>query len=42
MFRDCFGTMVPEGKEEFEGIRKLVLEAFGMDDTGEGLKPLFV
>lgn len=42
MPRLLLGTMVPEGKEELEGIRKMVLEAFGVDDEGEGLKPLFV
>jgi len=36
------GTMAPEGKEELDGIRKLVLEAFAIEDEGEGLKPLFV
>jgi len=40
--RLLLGTMVPGGKEELGGIRKLVLEAFGVDGTGEGLKPLFV
>lgn len=35
-------TLVPEGKEELMGIRGIVLDAFGVGDSGEGLQPLFV
>ena len=40
--RLLLGTMAPEGKEELDGIRKLVLDAFEIDDEDERLKPLFV
>jgi hypothetical protein len=35
------GTLVPKGKEELAGIRKIVMEAFDAEDK-EGLTPLFV
>ena len=41
MPRLLLGTLVPEGKEELSGIRKIVLEAFDTEDQ-EGLTPLFV
>ena len=40
--RLLLGTMAPEGKDELEEIRTLVLEAFGAKGEGESLKPLFV
>lgn len=39
--RLLLGTLVPEGKEELAGIRKIVLEAFDAENQ-EGLTPLFV
>jgi len=29
----CLGTLVPKGQEELRGLRKLVLDAFGMADA---------
>ena len=42
MPRLLLNTLAPEGKEELVGIRSIVLNAFGVDDSGEGLQPLFV
>jgi hypothetical protein len=39
--RLLLGTLVPEGKEELAGIRKIVMDAFEVEDEG-GLTPLFV
>lgn len=39
--RLLLGTLVPEGKEELAGIRKIVMEAFDAENE-EGLTPLFV
>lgn len=39
--RLLLGTLVPEGKEELAGIRKIVMEAFDAENE-EGLSPLFV
>jgi hypothetical protein len=39
--RLLLGTLVPEGKKELAGIRKIVMEAFDTENE-EGLTPLFV
>jgi hypothetical protein len=43
--RLVLGTLAPEGRNELEAIRRLVLEAFGEDGEGSAgdiLSPLFV
>ncbi|MDA0708594.1 MAG: hypothetical protein O3B73_00120 [bacterium] len=39
--RLTLGTLVPDGKNELASIRKIVLDAFGVEDA-DGLTPLFV